>query len=220
MSGRPDTGENRMNIFEELRPQIEAFKDTRDEVVSSASLQPTDGAMGCGEPPFAVDDGTNYYAVIDENGDVKPFPFGYQVANEDMQDDGVDRLLSFPMSIAGKGLMAARYIPLVENFDIPGDRAFCLETAEDSVAWEAVGEAVDQLQQAVNERALFNFSQRLANAVSRLYEGCEELESVDQTISALFLEPSVLMILLSRSYQHALERIEEEMSAEEGDDDE
>ena len=201
-----------MNIFEELRPQIEAFKDTRDDVLCSASLQPTDAATGCGEPPFAVDDGTNYYAVIDENGDVKPLPFGYQVDNEDMQDDGVDFLLSVPMYIAGKGLTTARYVPLVENFDIPGDRAFCLETAEDSAAWEAVGKAVEQIQQVVNEKALFNFNQRLANFISRIYEGCEGLESVDQAISALFLQSSVLPVFLLRSYHHALERLEEELS--------
>ena len=209
-----------MNIFEELQPQIQEFKHIRDHVVSSASLPQSMGAMSCGEPPFAVDDGTSYYAVIDGNGDVKPLPFGYQVANEDMQDDGVDVLLSVPMSIAGKGLMTARYVPLVKDFDIPGDRAFCLETAEDSVAWEVVGKAVAQFQQVVNEKVLFNFSQRLANTISLLYEGCEEIESVDQTISALFLNSSVLPVLFLRSYQHALDALEDEMSAEEEYDDE
>ena len=208
-----------MNIFEELQPQIQEFKHTRDHVVSSASLPQSMEDMSCGEPPFAVDDGTSYYAVIDGNGDVEPLPFGYQVANEDMQDDGVDLLLSVPMSIAGKGLMTARYVPLIEDFDLPGERAFCLETTEDSEAWQEVGKVVEELQQAVNEKALFNFNQQLANMISRLYEGCEEFESVEQTISLLLLAPSVLAALLLRSYQHALDRLEEEMSAEEDEED-
>ena len=209
-----------MNIFEELQPQIQEFKHTRDHVVSSASLPQSMEAMSCGEPPFAVDDGTSYYAVIDGNGDVEPLPFGYQVANEDMQDDGVDVLLSVPMSIAGKGLMTARYVPLIEDFDIPGERAFCLEMAEDSEAWQEVGKVVEELQQAVNEKALFNFNQRLANMISRIYEDCEGLESVDQTISALFLQTSVLPVFLLRSYHHALERLEEELSGMDDEDEE
>jgi len=93
-----------------------------------------------------------------------------------------------------------------------------LETVEDSDSWEAVGQAVEAIQNMVNEKALFNFNQRLSNVLVRLYAGCEELESVDQAISALFMSPSVLAVLLLRSYQHAIDSIEEEMGAEEYDD--
>ena len=209
-----------MNTFAELKPQIQEFKETRDNVISAASLPSIDKGMSCGEPPFAVDDGTSYYAVIDANGDVKPLPFGYQVVDEDMQHDGVDYLLSTPMSISGKGMMTARYVPLVEDFEMPGDRAFCLETAEDSGAWEMIGRTVEQLQQAVNDKALYNFSQALAITISRVYEGCEKFESVDEMISELFLNSSTLTKLFLRSYQFALEVLQEEMSAAEGDEDE
>jgi len=125
-----------MNIFEELKPKIEAFQDARDRVVSKTSLPSTHGAMNCGEPPFAVDDGTNYYAVIDVDGQVKPLPFGYQIASDDMDTDGVDVIISTPMALDGSGMGMARYVPLVEDFEIPGERAFCLESAEDSDARE------------------------------------------------------------------------------------
>jgi len=209
-----------MNIFEELKPRIETFKATREHVLSSALLPPTDAGMRIGKPPFAVDDGTSYYAVIDKNGDVSQLPFGYQIPNEEMETEGADAIFSAPMAAAGGGMNIARYIPLVENYDIPGDRAFCLETAEDSVAWEAVGKMADQIQQVVNEGALFNFHQRLANTISCLYESCEEIESVDQAIAVLFLDSSLLTVLFLRSYQHALDALEDEMSAAEEDDDE
>jgi len=208
-----------MNIFEELKPQIQEFKETRDNVISAASLPSIDEGMSCGEPPFAVDDGTSYYAVIDANGDVEPLPFGYQVVDEDMQYDDVDYILSMPMSIAGKGMTTVRYVPLDEGFEVPGERGFCLETAEDSEAWDVIGQTVEQLQQEVNEKALFSLSQRLANAISRIYEDCEELETVDQMISALVLESSLLATLFLQSYQHALGAFEDEMSAAGGDDD-
>ena len=209
-----------MNIFEELKPQIEAFKLTRDHIVDTVSLPPLSEGMSCGEPPFAVDDGTSYYAVIDENEKVSPLPFGYQVADEDMQDEGVDYLSSIPMAALGAGTNSARFVPLVCDFEIPGDRAFCLESAEDSEAWEAVGNIVGQIQEVVNEKALFNFNKRLSHMISSIYEVCEEFESVDQAIAALALDSSVLPILFIRSYQQALDAIEEESYAEEGDYDE
>ncbi len=209
-----------MNIFEELKPQIEAFTQTRDHIVDTITLAPIREGMSCGEPPFAVDDGTSYYAVINEDEEVSPLPFGYQVDDVDMQDDGVDYLLSIPVAAVGGGMTFARYVPLVEDFKIPGDRAFCLETAEDSEAWEAVGKIVDTIQQVVSAKALLNFNQRLSHMISSIYEGCEELESVDQAIAALALKPSTLPTLLLRSYQHALDAIEAEMSDAEGEEDE
>ena len=76
---------------------------------------------------------------------------------------------------------------------------------------------MDGIQKMVHERAMFNFNQRLSNALVALYSGCDVLESVDQTISMAFLNESVLPTLLLRSYQHALDRIEEEMNPEEDD---
>ena len=66
-----------MNIFEELKPQIEAFKLTREHIVDAVSLSPMSEGMSWGEPPFAMDDGNSYYAVINENEEVSPLPFGY-----------------------------------------------------------------------------------------------------------------------------------------------
>lgn len=203
-----------MNIFEELKPQIEAFQYARDRVVSKASLPSTHGGMNCGEPPFAVDDGTNYYAVIDVDGQVKPLPFGYQIASDDMDTDGVDVIISTPMALDGSGMGMARYVPLVEDFEIPGERAFCLESAEDSDAWEALGKMVDALQQTVNEKALIYFNQRIANTISRLYEGFDGFDSVDQAIAALFLQPSALPGILRRSYHDAFEGLEDELNDE------
>ena len=205
-----------MNIFEELEPRIETFKAAREHVMSTASLPPTDVAISFGEPPFAIDDGTDYYAVIDADGNVSPLPFGYQVPDEFLAD--ADAIFSKPVSSVVSGMSIARFVPLVEEFAIPGDRAFCLETAENSEAWEAIGRTLETIQNVVNEKVLFNFNQRLSNALVSLYGGYEELESVDQTISALFMNPSVLMVLLFRSYQHAIDSIEDEMSAEEDDD--
>ena len=206
-----------MNIFEELQPHIEAFKATREHLMSTASLPPSDSAISFGKPPFAIDDGINYYAVIDEKGNVSPLPFGYQIPNEDMEDDGIDAVFSKPVSSVRSGFNVARYLPLVEDYEAPGERAFCLETVEDSDAWEAVGQVVDALQQAIYEKAIFNFNQRLSNALVSLYEGCDQLETVDQAISALFMQPSVLSLFLLRSYQHALDKLEDEMNNEEED---
>ena len=148
---------------------------------------------------------------------MKPLPFGYQVPSDDIDMEGVDAVFSAPMMAAAGGMDIKRYVPLVEDFEMPGDRAFCLETAEDSTAFDAVGSMLDAIQELVTEKALFNFNQRLANALVSLYDGYEELESVDHAISALFAQSSVLPVLALRSYQHALDQIEEEWSAEEDD---
>jgi len=208
-----------MNIFEALQPQIEAFKITRDHIVDTASLPPIQEGMSCGEPPFAMDDGTHYYAVINADEEVSPLPFGYQVADEDLEHEGVEYLLSVPKSTPGCGLGFARYVPLAKDFEVPSNRAFCLETAEDSKVWESIGTAADAFQQIVNDKALFNFNQRLTRTISYMYESIEELESVDEAISVLFLETSVLPLLFLRSYQDALEAIEEELNDQDDDSD-
>ena len=143
--------------------------------------------------------------------------FHHNITEEDMEFDGHDAVFSKPVSSVRNGFDIARYVPLAEDYESPGERAFCLEAVEDSDAWEAVGQAVDTVQQVITEKAFYNFNQRLSNALIRLYEGCEQLDSVDQAISALFLESSVLSVLLLRSYQHALDKLVEEMSAEEED---
>ena len=204
-----------MNVFTELRPRIDAFMVTREHVMSTASLPQNDGGMSFGNPPFAIDDGTNYYAVIDQDGEVSPLPFGYQVPNEDMETDGVDVIFSKLMVNMVSGADVIRFVPLVEDFEVPGERAFCLESVDDSDVWESVGKIADAFQQWVNDKAKFNFEQRLSNALVSIYAGYEGLESVDQAISALSLDSSVLPTLFLRSYQHALDTIEEEMSAEE-----
>jgi hypothetical protein len=210
----------RMNIFEELKPQIDAFKTTRDDVVDSVSLPPTYEGKSCGEPPFAVDDGTSCYAVINAEGKASPLPFGYRVADEDIENDGVDFFASGPMAMSCKGMGIARYIPLVKDFEAPNNRAFCLETAEDSRAWELIGETVEAMQQVLSDKALSTFNQRLSFTILRFYERFEELESVDHAIAAIFQSESMLMALFFGSYQHALEAIEEELAAEGDDDDE
>lgn len=207
-----------MNLFEELQPRIEAFRNVRDHVVNGAHLPPRDGAVSFGNPPFAIDDGTDYYAVVDEGGNVSPLPFGYQVPDEDIATEDADVIYSRPMSMAGSGMNIARYVPLVSDFQCPGERAFCLEVTEGSDAWEAVGQTVEAIQNILNEKALFNFNQRLSNVLVSLYSGCEELESIDQTISALCMDPSVLAVLVLRSHQFALDSLEDEMSAEEDED--
>ena len=209
-----------MNIYEELKTDIESFKIAREHAMSCAALPPTDMRFSCGEPPFAIDDGTNYYAVINEDGIVSPLPFGYQIPDELMQSEGVEAVYSHPVAAVRSGFDIARYVPLVEDYEIPGERAFCLETAENSEVFETVGRLVEAVQTMVTEKAVFNFNQRLSNAVVSLFDGYEELESVDQTIAALAMESSVLPTLLLRSYQHALDSLTEEMSAEEDDDDE
>ena len=209
-----------MNIYEELKTNIESFKIAREHAMSCAALPPTDMRLGCGEPPFAIDDGINYYAVIDGDGKVSPLPFGYQIPDELMQSEGVEAVYSHPVAAVRSGFDIARYVPLVEDYEIPGERAFCLEAAEDSKAFEVVGQLAEAVQAMVTERAVFNFNQRLSNLVVSLYDEYEELDSVDQAISVLALESSVLPKLLLRSYQHALNKLAEEMSAEEGDDDE
>jgi hypothetical protein len=55
--------------------------------------------------------------------------------------------------------------------------------------------------------------------VVKLLDECEELESVDEAIGVLALDSTVLPTLLLRSYQHALDKLEEEISEEEDDDD-
>jgi hypothetical protein len=220
MPKRPDTGEKRMNIYEELKTNIESFKIAREHAISCAALPSSNVGFSCGEPPFAIDDGINYYAVIDGDGKVSPLPFGYQVPDELMQDEGVEAVYSHPVTAVRGGFDIARYVPLVEDYEIPGERAFCLETAEDSEVFETVGRLVESVQAMVTEKAVFNFNQRLSNVVVSLFDRFEELESVDQAIGALALESSVLPTLLLRSYQHALDKLEEEMSVEEDDDDE
>lgn len=209
-----------MNIYEELKTNIESFKIAREQAISCAALPPTNKGFSCGEPPFAIDDGINYYAVINRDGKVSPLPFGYQIPNELMQSEGVEAVYSHPVAAVRSGFDIARYVPLVEDYEIPGERAFCLETVEDSEVFEAVGRVVEAVQTMVTERALFNFNQRLSNEVVSLFDACEELESVDQAIGVLALESSVLPTLLLRSYQHALDKLEEEISVEEEDDDE
>ncbi len=209
-----------MNIFEELKPQIEAFKVTRDNVVNGASLPPSYEGRSCGEPPFAVDDGNNYYAVINADGEASPLPFGYQVADEDIENDGVDFIFCMPMFMSGKGADTARYTPLVRDFELPNARAFCLETAEDSEAWEAVGKGLDAFQQMVNEKVLFDFNKLLSNTLVSICSSCEELESVDQAISVLLLNQTLLMGLFFCSYLRVLNALEEEMTAERSEDDE
>ena len=151
---------------------------------------------------------------------MSPLPFGYQIPDELMQSEGVEAVYSHPVAAVRSGFDIARYVPLVEDYEIPGERAFCLEAAEDSRAFEVVGQMVEAVQAMVTERALFNFNQRLSNTVVSLFDGYEELESVDQTIAALATETSVLPTLLLRSYHHALDSLAEELSAEEEDDDE
>ena len=124
-----------MNIFEELETQIETFKYTREHLISTASLPPTDNGVSFGKPPFAIDDGINYYAVVDEKGKVSPLPFGYQITEEDMEFDGHDAVFSKPVSSVRNGFDIARYVPLAEDYESPGERAFCLEAVEDSDAW-------------------------------------------------------------------------------------
>ena len=207
-----------MNIFRELQPHIDAFKATRDHVVASGELPSTGGGVDFGQPPFVIDDGVSYYAVIDANGDVSPLPFGYQIDEVDIELDGSSVVYSEPMSMAGEGMGIVRYVPLVADFEMPGERAFCLEAAEDSEAWGAVSQMVDAVQQIVNEKALFNFNQRLSNAVVSLYERIEGLESVDQALAGLFVDSSLLSVLILGSYRHALDEIEEELGDEEYDD--
>jgi hypothetical protein len=209
-----------MNIYEELKTNIESFKIAREHAMSCAALPPTDMSLSCGEPPFAIDDGINCYAVINEDGKVSPLPFGYQIPDELMQSEGVEAVYSHPVAAVRSGFDIARYVPLVEDYELPGERAFCLEAAEDSKAFEAVGQVVEAVQAMVTKKAVINFNQRLSYVVVNLLDRCEELESVDQAISVLALKSSVLPTLLLRSYQHALDSVEEEMSAEEeGDDD-
>jgi hypothetical protein len=204
-----------MNIYEELEPRIETFKATREHVMSTASLPPTDSSVSFGEPPFAIDDGTDYYAVIDADGNVSPLPFGYQVPGESFADDDADAIYSKPISSAVSGMSIVRFVPLVDDFVMPGERAFCLEATENSDAFETISNMFDAIQTTVTEKALFNFNQRLSNAIISLYVGYDAFESVDQAVSSLFLQPSVLPTFALRSYQFALDKIEEEMSAEE-----
>jgi hypothetical protein len=204
-----------MNIYEELKPRIETFKATREHVMGTASLPPTDSAVSFGEPPFAIDDGTDYYAVIEADGNVSPLPFGFQVPGEYFAENDVDAIYNKPISTAFNGMSLVRFVPLNDDFVMPGDRAFCLEAAEGSEAFDAISNMFAAVQTMVDEKTSFNFNQRLSNAIVSLYDGYDDLESVDQTISALFLEPSVLMLFALRSYRHALGEIEEEMSAEE-----
>jgi hypothetical protein len=209
-----------MDIFAEMQPRIEAFKIARENVVSSAVLPTTDGAMSCGKPPFAIDDGTDYYAVIDANGNVSPLPFSYQLADEDIEMDDAAPLFCCPMVTAGSGVNIVTYVPLVEDFEVPGEKAFCLETAEDSESWSAVEQVAGAIQQMVNEKASSNFNQALANMVSRIHERYDEFESLDQSISALAQQSSLPLALLLRSYREALDALEEELTAPEDEDDE
>ena len=119
---------NRMNIFAELRPQIQEFKNTREHVVSCATLPPTDKDMNFGKAPYAIDDGDHYYAVIDEDGNSSPLPFGYQISDDEIDMDGVDAILSKPMASASNGMSSVRYVPLVEGFKVPGDRVYAVST--------------------------------------------------------------------------------------------
>ena len=111
-----------MNIFAELQPHVDSFKAVREHVISAATLPEAGGSFSCGKPPFAIEDGTHYYAVIDQEGEVSPLPFGYQVSNEDMEIDGNDVVYSRPMSTAVGGVEMIRFVPLVEDFEIPGGR--------------------------------------------------------------------------------------------------
>ena len=209
-----------MNIFEELKPHIEEFKVARDHMMSCAILPPTDTGRNFGKPPFAVGDGCNDYAVIDKDGNVLPLPFGYQIPDECVQSEDVDAGFSHPAAGIGSGFGIASYLPLVEDYEIPGERAFCLETAEDSEVCEIVSQAVERLVAKVAQKAVFEFNQTLANAIVSLYGAYEEIESIDQAISVIALESSLMPTILFRSYQHALDSLEEEMSTEEDDDDE
>jgi len=209
-----------MNLYAELNSQIEEFQDTRDHIVDSLSLPPTNGGISHGTPPFALDDGSTCYAVITEDEEVSPLPFGYQLAAEDMQVDGVDCVMSIPMSIPGKGLTAARYVPLVDDFELPGERAFCLETAANSAVWKTIGDAVGQIQQLIDKTAGGIFGREWSFTIGNLYGTCEEIESVDQALAIVGSDPAFLAKLLIRSYENALEELGEEISAEEDDDDE
>ena len=204
-----------MNIFEELEPRIDHFKATREHVMSSARLPTSDGGLSYGNPPFAIDDGTDYYAVIDGDGNVSPLPFGYQVPNEDLEEEGVDAVFSTLMAGGCGGASVIRYISLVEDYEIPGERAFCLEEAEDSEVFGSVGRIFEGIQAMVTEKAMFNFNQRLANTIVSLYGGYEDLESIDHTMAALALQSSVIPTLVLRSYQHAIDEVQEELSDEE-----
>jgi len=77
-----------------------------------------------------------------------------------------------------------------------------------------LGKMVDALQQTVNEKALIYFNQRIANTISRLYEGFDGFDSVDQAIAALFLQPSALPGILRRSYHDAFVGLEDEFNDE------
>lgn len=205
-----------MDLFSELESNIESFKVAREDALTQSTLPPSDMGVNFGKPPFAIDDGINYYAVIDKKGDVLPLPFGYQIPDQDFDTAGLDEFFSKPVSSVRSGFNTARYIPLAEDFEMPGERAFCLETAEDSEAWKALGQAVESMQDVISERAIFNFNQRLSNAVVALYDSYELFESVEQAVSLLFSDSSVSAAYLIRSYRHALDRLEEELN--EGED--
>lgn len=207
-----------MNYFEELKQQIDTFQATREHIVGVAKPPEIESDISHGQAPFAIDDGKHYYAVVEESGEVKPLPFGYQLPEEYIDLDDTDAVLSTPISVPGVGLSCARYVPLVEDYAVPGERAFCLESAEDSSAWEAIGQVVTQVQQLINDKALINFNQRLSNALVQIYSQCEELDSLDQSIAALFMDPSTLLVFLARSYEYALENLHEEIDDEADED--
>lgn len=200
-----------MTFFDEVKQQVEEFCEKRESVMGAASLPEQSGDIDLGTPPFVIEVDGCCYAVVFANGDASPLPFGYILDDNDINLDEGETIYC-RLSLGG-GIK--RFIPVIDEFKIPGEDAFCMESAEDSDTWQVVEEGLEEFQQIINGLARTNFIESFAFGVSKVQE-IDEIESLDQAMSAIL--PLSVSFCFS-SYTKALQKLKDDNPQFDNDDD-
>lgn len=190
-----------MTFFDEVKQQVEAFCEERENAMDSYTIAVQCEFMDSGDPPFVLSVGDHCCAVVFADGKVSPLPFGYQIDNNDIDSDRVYRAYQ---NIRGREI--ALYIPMNADFETPGEDAFCLENAQDSETWQIVEEGVEEFRKIINGLARTKFIESFAFGVSGVRKG-DSIESLDQAITATL---SIATTCCLWSYTKALRKLKDD----------
>lgn len=166
-------------LRDSLGEPVEAFCTARKHVMDIATRPTQDLKDLTGsEPPFVLDDGESYFAVVLANGEVRPLPFGFELHEEDLVPNDDSPIMSTPASSTSSGLI--RYIPVREDIALPCDGDFELErlVGTDEVTDEAALESIKVLKAQLMAQAE---SEEAQIAMASLIEQGEAIAEGDVT---------------------------------------
>ena len=208
-----------MSIYSELREQIDTFSEIRTRLLDGPLPSPPeldtddlDIEISFGPPPYVVDDGSSNYAVVLENDEIHPLPFGYELDDDQLNLADGQALYTW---LSGSGLATARLVPVLSDFELPEPATFEIEDIADSEAWSVADQVTETLLDSVGEnirRELGPLLLRIANQVKEEYD---EIDSIDEALGATLQQSGFFARIFALSLQEiaasALEEIDEEI---------